>query len=73
MRHGTIQFVSIFVSVHRFSAASDRRNGQFDRKRDSSVAESHTRVQRSAPPLATEVASLIKKVTMALPSHIGGL
>ena len=26
-----------------FSAASDRRSGQFDRKRDSSVAESHTR------------------------------
>ena len=35
------------VSVHGFSAASDRRSGQFDRKRDSSVAESHTRVQRS--------------------------
>ena len=33
--------------VQRFSAASDRRSGQFDRKRDSSVAESHTRVQRS--------------------------
>jgi hypothetical protein len=31
------------------------------------------RVQRSAPPLATEVASLIKKVTLALPSHIRGL
>ena len=27
-----------------FSAASDRRSGQFDRKRDFSVAESHTRV-----------------------------
>jgi hypothetical protein len=26
-----------------FSAASDRRSGQFDRKSDSSVAESHTR------------------------------
>ena len=35
-----------------FSAASDRRSGQFDRKRESSVAESHTRVQRSAPPKA---------------------
>jgi hypothetical protein len=33
------------VSVHRFSAASDRRSGQFDRKRDSSVAESDTRVR----------------------------
>jgi hypothetical protein len=33
------------ISVHRFSAASDRRSGQFDRKRDSSVAESDTRVQ----------------------------
>ena len=31
------------------------------------------RVQRSAPPLATEVASLIKKVTLALRSHIRGL
>jgi hypothetical protein len=29
-------------------------------------------VQGSAPPLATEVASLIKKVTLALPSHIRG-
>ena len=28
-----------------FSAASDRWSGQFDRKRDSSVVESHTRVQ----------------------------
>ena len=28
-----------------FSAASDRRSGQVDRKRDSSVAESHTRVK----------------------------
>ena len=28
-----------------FSAASDRRSGQFDRKKDSSVAESHTRVR----------------------------
>jgi len=31
------------------------------------------KVQRSAPPLATEVASLIEKVTLALPSHIRGL
>jgi len=31
------------------------------------------RVQRSAPPLATEVASLIKKVTLSLRSHIRGL
>ena len=30
-------------------------------------------VQRSAKPLATEVASLIKKVTLALRSHIRGL
>jgi len=29
-----------------------------------------SKVQGSAPPLATEVASLIKKVTLALPSHI---
>jgi len=29
-------------------------------------------VQRSAPPLATEVASLIKKVTLALRSYIRG-
>jgi hypothetical protein len=33
------------VTVHGFSAASDRRSGQFDRKRDSSVVESHTRVK----------------------------
>ncbi len=31
-------------TVQVFSAASDRRSGQFDRKRDSSVAESDTRV-----------------------------
>jgi len=30
-------------------------------------------VQGSAPPLATEVASLIKKMTLALRSHIRGL
>ena len=30
-------------------------------------------VHSSAPPLATEVASLIKKVTLALRSHIRGL
>jgi hypothetical protein len=29
-----------------------------------------SRVQGSAPPLATEVASLIKKVTLSLRSHI---
>ena len=33
------------VQGSTFSAASDRRSGQFDRKRDSSVAESHTRVK----------------------------
>ena len=33
------------VQGSTFSAASDRRSGQFDRKRDSSVAESHTRVR----------------------------
>jgi len=30
-------------------------------------------VHRSAPPLVTEVASLNKKVTLALPSHIRGV
>jgi hypothetical protein len=33
------------VQGSTFSAASDRRSGQFDRKRDSSVAESDTRVR----------------------------
>ena len=33
------------VQGSTFSAASDRRSGQFDRKRDYSVAESHTRVR----------------------------
>jgi hypothetical protein len=33
--------------VHGFRAASDRRSGQFDRKRDSSVAESDTRVHQN--------------------------
>jgi len=36
------------------------------------VSVQRFRVQRSAPPLATEAASLIKKVTLALPSHIRG-
>ena len=31
------------------------------------------KVHRSAPPLTAEVASLIKKVTLALRSHIRGL
>ena len=33
------------VQGSTFSTASDRRSGQFDRKRDSSVAESDTRVK----------------------------
>ena len=36
----------VLYSGSKFSAASGRRNGQFDRKRDSSVAESHTRGSR---------------------------
>jgi len=38
--------LSFSVGVNRFSAASDRRCGQFDQKSDAVLAESHTRVSR---------------------------
>ncbi|OPX36005.1 MAG: hypothetical protein B1H12_08055 [Desulfobacteraceae bacterium 4484_190.2] len=51
-------FINNRSQVPRFRFASDGIFGRF---------------QRSAPPLATEVASLIKKVTLVLRSHIRGL
>ena len=68
--------ISLFQGVMRYhifwnKSTIDLRSWHGDLERKDIVAVHG--FKGSAPPLATEVDSLIKKMTLALPSHIRGV